>query len=242
MKTRPARLLLAGAWPFIVLALATGCTSDNAADSLTSTTQAQIDSAAPPTLATAPTPSPPASDTPAAATTVQLAVPDGAALLQQGFAELADGYHFVTTAMVQGAVAVSAEGDHVGDRTRLDVTSNGATLGYIVTPEGNWVSQNGTWQELDEVAPASDPISSLATPIDVTVTSYGAASATLSATYPAGALALPGDATITVVFEIAGTSIRSMTYAATGEANASVRADISPLTDQSPISVPSVDG
>jgi hypothetical protein len=241
MKTRPARLLLAGAWPFIVLALTTGCTSEDAADSQASTTLAQLDSAAPPTPPTSPSTPTSASDTPAAATTVQLAVPDGEALLQQGFAELADGYHFVTTATVQGAVALSAEGDHIGDRTRLDVTSNGATLGYIVTPEGSWASQNGTWQELDEIAPVTDPISPLASPTEVTVTSYGAAAATLSATYPAEALALPGDAMVTVVFEILGTSIQSMTYAPADDATTSVRADISPLADASPISVPSVD-
>lgn len=173
---------------------------------------------------------------------IPLAAPDGPALLQQGFAELAAGYHFLTVATVQGAVAVSAEGDHVGDKTQLSVTSNGATLWYVVTPEGSWVSDNGTWQELDELAPITDPISTLTNPLDVTVTTYGDTTATLAATYPGAALALPDEATVTVLFEIVGTSILSMTYTPTTDAQTFVRADISAIAEDTSITAPSIDG
>ena len=127
--------------------------------------------------------------------TTTLAPPDGAAVLQAAFDQVAAGYHFVTIATVNGAVAISAEGDHVAEGTRLSVASNGAAVDYVVTPDGTWVKKDGTWTEISDPAPVSDPIGVLRAPTSVTVTSYGAGAPTvLTATYLPATLSLPGDA------------------------------------------------
>jgi hypothetical protein len=244
MKTGRARLLGARAWPLIALVSIVGCTSSQNAggtesDPSTSTpasTSSPIETTSAPTTTTTPVAAPPA-----ATTDVPVPPPDGPALLRRGFSELADGYHFVTIATVDGAVAVSANGDHIADRTRLIVTSGDATIGYIVTAEGSWVSNGDTWQELDEPAPVTDPITPLTAPIDVTVVAHDEASATMAARYPASALALPGTATITVLFETVGSSIRSISYTPPGDTQTFVRADISALVDTTPITQPSGD-
>ncbi len=238
----------------IVVALLVACSSTDTAteDAIAGQSQTEPSGStsapeSPPPAATTPaTSSPPAapatSPSDATPAVIPLVAPDGPALLDQAFAELAAGYHFITVATVQGALALSAEGDHVGDATQLSVTSNGATLGYIVTPEGSWVSNDSVWQELDELAPITDPISTLTDPIDVTVSTYGEGSATLAATYPGTALALPDEATVTVLFETVGTSIVSMTYTPTADTQTFVRADISALAAQTSITVPALDG
>ena len=45
--------------------------------------------------------------------------PDGAAVLQRSLDQATAGYHFVTTATVNGNVALRAEGDRVGSGTRM---------------------------------------------------------------------------------------------------------------------------
>ena len=172
-------------------------------------------------------------------TTAAPVSPDGPALLQQAFDSASPGYHFVTTATV-GAVAVTAEGDYIAGGTRLTVTSQNATVGYVILPEGTWVLDSGVWKETDDPAPVTDPISALRAPTTVTVAAFTATGATLIASYPAAALALEGDVSVDVTFEIEGITLRSITYVARTPVPASVRADISALVDTSPVVAPTV--
>ena len=174
--------------------------------------------------------------------TTTLAPPDGAAVLQAAFDQVAAGYHFVTIATVNGAVAISAEGDHVAEGTRLSVASNGAAVDYVVTPDGTWVKKDGTWTEISDPAPVSDPIGVLRAPTSVTVTSYGAGAPTvLTATYLPATLSLPGDAPVSVVFTINGAVLGSLAYStATDTGPADVHSDITALVDTSPVTLPKV--
>lgn len=171
-----------------------------------------------------------------------MVAPDGAATLQAAFDQLAPGYHFVTTATVNGAVAITAQGDRVVDGTRMSVASNGATVDYVVTPGGTWVNKDGTWSEItDETAPA-DPIAALRAPTSVAVTSYGAGVPTvLTASYPSAALSLPGDAAVSVVFTINGAVLATLGYSTTTDGGAAdVHTDITALVDTSPVTLPKV--
>jgi hypothetical protein len=162
-------------------------------------------------------------------------------VLQQSFDQLAPGYHFVTTATVNGVPALTAEGDHIGGSTRMTITSQGKTVEYIVLPDQTWVAENGQWQELDEPAPAVDPISPLRAPQSVAVAAYTPEMTTLTAGYPPTALALPGDQPVNVWFALAGTSLIAIGYDVPG-GTSSVRADISPLVDTTPITSPAGEG
>ncbi len=223
----------------LVLGLLAGCSSD---ESVSPTTQpASVAQTATTELATSET----ASTTTATPvvdsivpTTAAPVSPDGPTLLQQAFDSASPGYHFVTTATVNGAVAVTAEGDHIAGGTRLTVTSQNTTVRYVILPEGTWVLDAGVWQELDDPAPVTDPISSLRAPSTVTVAAFTATGATLIASYPAAALALEGDVSVDVTFEIEGITLRSITYVARTPVPASVRADISALVDTSPVVAP----
>ncbi|HWM20392.1 MAG TPA: hypothetical protein VNO51_11940 [Ilumatobacteraceae bacterium] len=165
--------------------------------------------------------------------------PDPLALLTATFDAIAGGYHFVTTATIGDVVAVSAEGDRVGEGTRVSVTTGGSTVSYAITPEGTWVLSDGNWAELDEPAPAVDPVGALRSPTNVVVSSYGNGPTVLTGTYPASALSLAADGSVDVVLEIDGTTLRSITYASTQNgAIATVRADVSPLVDATPVTLP----
>ncbi len=188
----------------------------------------------------------PATPAPAPAATVPATVapttlPDAPTVLQQSFDQLAPGYHFITTATVNGAPALTAEGDHIAGSTRMAITSQGRTVDYIVLPDQTWVADNGQWQELDEPAPAGDPITPLRTPQSVTVANYTPELTTLYAAYPPGTLAIPGDQPVNVWFQMAGTTLLAIGYDVPG-GTSSVRADISPLVDTTPITSPASDG
>lgn len=208
------------------IATATTPTSTTVAASLASPTTLPATTATTAAASAAPT-----------TTVTPTTIPDGATVLQQSFDQLAGGYHFVTTATVNETPVLTAEGDHIGGSTRMTITSQGRSVEYIVLPEQTWVADAGQWQELDEPAPAGDPITPLRGPESVTVANHAPELTTLMATYPPSALALPGDQPVTVAFELSGTSLRTITYEAPG-ATSSVRAEISELVDTTPITSP----
>jgi hypothetical protein len=234
-----ARLPRWGAGLLLVAGLVVGaCASDdgnpsaNSAAEITTlpspTTAALPATAAPTAAATTPAPPPPST----------IALPDGPTLLQQSLDAIAPGYHFVITATVNGTVALSTEGDQIGLASRQKVTSQGVTVDYIVLPEGTWKGENGAWEELEEPAPAVDPLAPLRTPTAVTVAGHSPELTTLVATYPAAPFGVPGDA-INVTIELTGTALRSFTYS-TPDGTQVSRTDIGPLADTTPITSPAV--
>jgi hypothetical protein len=232
----------------VALAVA-GCSSgDDATDdtdavgSVPATVPASAPTTIPPPPATA-APTAAASTAPAVAATTAPAtaapttLPDGATVLQQSFDLLAPGYHFITTASVNGTPALTAEGDHIAGSTRMTITSQGRAVEYIVLPEQTWVADAGQWQELEQAAPASDPITALRAPESVTVASHSPELTTITATYPPLALNAPGDQPVPVTFELAGTTLLAIAYEVPG-GGSTVRSDITPLVAPTPITSP----
>ena len=181
---------------------------------------------------------------PAPATTAPVAppstpaTPDGPTVLIQSLDALAPGYHFVITATVNGQVALTTEGDQIGLSSRQTVTSQGVAVNYIVLPEGTWKGEGGVWDELEVPAPAVDPLAVFRSPTGVTVVAHTAELTTLSATYPAAAVGVPGDQPVGVTIELTGTTLRSLSYI-TPDGTGASRTDISPLVDTTPITSPS---
>jgi hypothetical protein len=231
------RLPRRGAGLLLVVSVAlSSCSTDDgdpAADSAAPITPAPV--ATTPIAATAaPTP-PPATASPTAAA---LPLPDGPSVLLQSLDALAPGYHFVITAVLNGQVALTTEGDQIGLASRQTVTSQGVAVDYIVLPEGTWKGEGGVWEELEVPAPAVDPLAAFRSPTAVTVVSHATELTVLTATYPAATLGLPGDQPVTVAIELTGTSLRSLSYA-TPDGTGSSRTDISPLVDTTPNTSPS---
>ena len=141
-------------------------------------------------------------------------------MLTATFDAIAGGYHFVTTATVNDVVAVTAEGDRVGEGTRVNVTTGGSTVSYAITPEGTWVFSDGSWAELDEPAPAVDPVGALRTP----TASSSRRTATVRPCSPARIRRRhsrsPATDPVDVALEIDGTTLRSITYVVDAERSA----------------------
>lgn len=241
-----ARLLLGGVGLLLVFS---SCSSSSASPKVGSaasnTTTTVIGVAAAPTVASDPAA---AGTATAASTTVAPATPaspgpvDGAVLLQQAVAATAGGYHFNQTATVDGAVALTIDGDRLSDGARVAVTSPTAGLvNYVITPAGTWLMpENGDWQVDDSGTPAVDPIAALGAPTSVTVAGNDGTTVQLVVTVPLAALGLPGDGDAPLQVAVVSGALSTITYSTTTSDGkpASTTTIIGPPVDASPVVPP----
>lgn len=172
-----------------------------------------------------------------AGTTVAL---DPATALQQGLAALSAGYHFTSSVTVNGAQTLVADGDRVGDASRLTITSNNATLSYVITSTGNYVKPgDGDWERLDVPPATTDPLTALAAASAVTALPPTDGYVQVRVTVPATALGIAADGAVDVDVTLQNGSIVQVTYTAAVEGgNATVITQIGPITDPTPITPP----
>jgi hypothetical protein len=192
------------------------------------------DTAAEPTTTPAPAAAP---TTVAPANTVPI---DAAAMLQASLDSLAGGYHFRTSVGIGGTEVLVAEGDTVGDGTRLTIWSNGTSVAYVITPAGSWVfPEGGEWEALDTPPATTDPLLALRTPSAVTGSSGDGVAATLVATVAANALGVPSDGTADVQVSVSGATLSEIAYDAVVEGQtASVRSTFGAVVDPTPVVAP----
>ena len=230
----------------VVLGLAAlGCSDDGGggADSLAPLVTVGDPAAA--TTAAAASTLPPASAptsivAPATGPPTTVAPVDGATVLGAAVAAMAAGYHYRSTVTVDGAVAVEADGDRVGDGTRLGVTRDGTSVRYVITPEGTWVMPDGgEWDQLDTPAATSDPIGALAVPTAVSVLSSSPDVVSMVVTVPSSSLGLPGDGTADLNVTITNGMVTSVAYrTAVDGRDAAVETELGPVVDPSAVVPP----
>ena len=233
-----ARLLLGGVGLLLVFS---ACSSDNASPAVGSavanTTTTILAGAVAPTVAIV---DPGATTTVAAAPATPAPV-DGAALLQQGLAAIAGGYHFNQTATLDGVVAVTADGDRLVDGTRMAVSNEVGVVNYVITPAGTWLMpENGEWEADDSPAPAVDPIIALYSPTSVTVAGNDGTTVQLVVTVPLASLGVPGDGDGSLQVTVVSGVLTSLVYSTTtaeGKVAASTTL-IGPVVDASPVVPP----
>ncbi len=235
------RALISAAAATLMVAAAAGCTDDASGAPLTEpsviTVAASVDPAA---AATGPstTSAPPA---PAATEAPSVTVPiDAGAMLQASLDSLAGGYHFRTSVAVGGAEVLVAEGDRVGDGTRLTIWSNGTSVAYLITPAGSWVfPEGGEWEALDSPPATTDPLMALRTPSAVLGTSTDGIAATIVATVAANTLGVPSDGTADVRVTVNGPVLSEIAYEASVDGQiASVRSTFGAIVDPAPVTPP----
>jgi len=214
----------------------TACTSGSSASTTPVTAPASpttVAATAPPTTAPATAAAPPAPAAPAA--------PDATATLQAALAALTGTYHFVSTVTLDGAVALVADGDRVGDGSRLTLTSKDGTASYLITPTGSWVMpEGGEWQQVDADPASADPIGALHTPTSVKGAATDGATAHLDVTVPPAALGVPGDAPVDLDVGVTSAVLSSVSYGTTvGGKPATVTSTFGPAQDASPVVPPS---
>lgn len=167
---------------------------------------------------------------------------DPVALISAGLDALAVGYHFTTTVTLDGADVLVADGDHVGDGTRITVTrSGGAAVDYVVTPAGSWVRPiGGEWDVVaSDTPPTTDPIVALRTPTAAVVTSIEGTVTTIMATVPALALGVAADGEANVLITLDGATLRDISYSAPLDGRAAVvRSVIGPVADATAVVAP----
>ena len=217
----------------LVVLSSCGGTGDGAVGSVSA--MRTVDSA----LVTAPAAAP---TTIAVAATAAAADIDPVALISAGLDALAAGYHFTTTVTLDGADVLVADGDHVGDGTRISVTrSDGAAVDYVVTPAGSWVRPTGgEWDVVaSDTPPTTDPLVALRTPTTASVTSIEGTVTTIVATVPALALGVAADGEAQVLITLDGTALRDISYSTQLDGRAAVvRSLVGPVADATAVVAP----
>lgn len=181
-----------------------------------------------------------------AAAPIETAVPlpaiDGAAALNGALDVIAFGYHFSTTVTVDGAVVVTAEGDHLTDGTRLTLTGPAGALAYVITETGSWVlPENGEWAALADAPTSADPLAALRTPASVVVDAYDGAVTAMTVNVAAVALGIPGDAATLAAVQVRldGPTLTQVSYSTAVDGHpAVVSGSIGQVVDPSPVVPP----
>ena len=234
---KAARFLFGGAGLLLVFS---ACSSDSSpkVDGAAANTSATVTLA--PTVAVDPGTAA-ASTTVAASAAATPAAVDGAALLKQAVAATGGGYHFNQTATVDGAVALTIDGDRLPDGARLSVTSSVGLVSYVFTTAGVYLMpENGEWELDDSDPPSVDPINSLAAPTSVTVASNDGTTVQLVVAVPNSAVGIPGDGDASLQVAVVSGALSTISYSTTttdGKA-ASTAVTIGPVVDASPVVAP----
>lgn len=247
---RSPRRLAVGSLGILVMLVAvawlSSCSTGPAVDAGQAVAPLPTVAVAPPTSAEAATPPVEvvAELTPAPTSSVVAAapLPNAQAMLAQALDGLGGGFHFATTITVGGAPAASAEGDRIGDGTRLVLDVGGGLVAYIVTAEGAWaMPDGGEWAALDVPPAAADPLAALRAPASITVEAFDGAATRLAAVVPAQALGVSTDPTAmaNVTIELEQTTLRAVTYETqmSGQV-ATVRSTFAPPADPNPVTAP----
>jgi hypothetical protein len=227
-----------------VAAIAAGCASGSSAPPSTSATTVVVVESTATTVTAGPVA--PASTTIAVSTSPTTASPpttqpiDPAATLQQGLAGLGASYHFTTVATVDGAPILTADGDRIAEGQRFAVTSNGATVDYVITPDGTWVQQAGQdWEQVDDPPSTADPITALGAPTSVALADAQGTTVTLTVTVPATAIGVAADGDVPLTATVTDGVLTGVTYTtAVGSRPATVQATFGPPADASPVTAP----
>lgn len=231
---RAARLLFGGAGLLLVFG---ACSSDDSprVESAASTTSTAT------TLAVTPSGSAEPASTTLVAAPATLAPVDGAALLQQAVAATGAGYHFNQTATVDGAVALTVDGDRLPDGARMSVTNEAGVVNYVFNAQGVWLMpENGEWEADDSPPPAVDPINALLSPTSVTVAGNDGTTVQLVVTVPVAALGIPGEGDASLQVAVVNGGLASIAYATTTAEGktAATTMSIGPVVDPSPVVAP----
>lgn len=254
-RLRVRQLCRAGALAVGLLTTATGlgaCSDDSKSslDGAGSTTTANVGpatsvagqavtSTVAPTVTSVGEPAQPQTEPPAP--TVAPTVPvDANAALQAALAALAPGYHFNTTITIDGVAVLTADGDKVGDGTRLGVVRDNVVVQYIITPAGTWVQPDGgEWDVLDTPAATTDPVGALALPLGVTVDSVVDATTRLTVSVNPSGLGLVGTDPVNVSVTLASGAMQTVTYSTAVDGKpATVTATFSAVVDDTPVVPP----
>lgn len=204
-----------------------------------------------PTSAGAPTTTTPTTNTtavqatiPATTTTIAVTAPpvtvDPAAALQQGLTALAAGYHFSSVVTVNGVQSLAADGDRIGDASRMVLTGDGGTVEYIIVPEGSYAHpEGGEWSVLDVEPATSDPIAALSTPVAVALLPTTDGSVVVRATVSAVSLGVAAEGNVDVDVVIVNGAITQLSYSSAVEGGtAQVVTTVGAVVDATPIVAP----
>lgn len=182
---------------------------------------------------------PPTTPTTVAATAPPVTV-DPRSALQQGLAALAAGYHFASVVTVNGAQSLTAEGDRVGDASRMVLSGDGGTVEYVIVPEGSYAHpEGGEWSLLDVDPATADPIVALTAPAAVALLPTADGSVAVRATVSAVSLGVAAEGNVDVDVVIINGAITQVSYASAIEGGtAQVVTTIGPVVDATPIVAP----
>jgi hypothetical protein len=161
-------------------------------------------------------------------------------MLQGALVLLGAAYHFSGTIVVNGATALTVEGDRIGDGSRIEVVSNGAAVSYVVLPDATYVRQSGgDWEVLQDPPASVDPIEALSAPSSVSVPVSDGQTAQLDAGVPSTSLGLVGDSVVPVHVVLTAGALTEVSYSTVvGNVSAQVHTTFGPPVDASAVTAP----
>jgi hypothetical protein len=145
-----------------------------------------------------------------------------AAALANAIDAVGDEYAFTSTVTAEGDLVTQVDGTLSGDTGLYVVQSGGATLEYLISPDGRWVREpQADWVRLPGAAPVGAPLAVLATPISVEVAQPDDPSR-LRATYEGASLGF-GEGAVEVEITIRSGMLAEIEYVVSlGEGQGSV--------------------
>ncbi len=145
-------------------------------------------------------------ETATTATTTSTVNPSGdgidvQALLAEALSRYEDGYAFDAVAEIEGSQAATVTGVVIGRKAEMTITSGGATVTYIITPDQSWIqTEGGEWQEDDSADAIERPLDDLASPTSIKIVAADDNGITAVAAYDGAAFDTEGALDMNLVF------------------------------------------
>ena len=126
---------------------------------------------------------------------------DVRALLAEALSRYEDGYAFDAVAEIEGSQAATVTGVVIGRKAEMMITSGGATVTYIITPDQSWIqTEGGEWQEDDSADTIERPLDNLASPTSIKIVAADDNGITAVAAYDGAAFDTDGAIDMNLVF------------------------------------------
>ena len=148
---------------------------------------------------------------------------DATGLITDAIAKLGPNYHFATSVKVGDQVVLSAQGDRVGEGSRISLSGDAGVVSYVIVGGASWAKpDDGVWAQLESAPANADPLAALARATSATVVKAEGETTTVEVTVANSDLGIAGDGSSQVTVQITSGVLVFVVYATTVDNQAAV--------------------